>query len=121
MELVTDKMVSDYKRIPGLAAFLENFCANGQPPHRTPESSGLARTAQVQLGVYVTFEAPFVRILGLYRNCLEDPGVISDQDGALEKTPNDSVTIDSATRKNVAYTVSERTPGTSRSAKAAAV
>ena len=37
------------------------------------------RTAQVQPGVYFTFEAPFVRILGLYSNCLEDPGVISDQ------------------------------------------
>jgi len=39
------------------------------------------RTAQIQPGVYFTLEAPFVRILGLYSNCLEDPGVISDQGG----------------------------------------
>jgi hypothetical protein len=41
----------------------------------------LVRTAQIQPAVYFTFEAPFVRILGLYSNCLEDPGVISDQGG----------------------------------------
>jgi hypothetical protein len=29
--------------------------------------------------VYFTLDAPFVRILGLYSNCLEDPGVISRQ------------------------------------------
>jgi hypothetical protein len=37
--------------------------------------------AQLQLGVYYTLEAPFVRILALYSNCLEDPGVISTQNG----------------------------------------
>jgi hypothetical protein len=30
---------------------------------------------------YFTFDAPFVRILGLYSNVLEDPGVISSQGG----------------------------------------
>jgi hypothetical protein len=62
-------------------AFLDNFCAAGAPPHRTPESGGLIRTAQVQPGVYFTLDAPFTRILGLYSNCLEDPGVISSQGG----------------------------------------
>lgn len=62
-----------------LAAFRENFCQAGQPPHRTPEAGELARTAQMQPGVYFTLDAPFVRILGLYSNCLEDPGVISPQ------------------------------------------
>ena len=32
-----------------------------------------------QPGVYFTLEAPFVRILALYSNRLEDPGVISSQ------------------------------------------
>ena len=77
-----DGMVAPNSSAESLAAFRENFCAVGQPPHRTAESGGLARTAQVQPGVYFTLEAPFVRILGLYSNCLEDPGVISDQDGA---------------------------------------
>ena len=65
-----------------LAAFLANFCAAGQPFHRQPEAGGLPRTAQIQPGVYFTLEAPFVRILGLYSNCLEDPGIISDQGNA---------------------------------------
>ena len=76
-----DGMVAPKTSTPTLAAFLENFCAAGQPPHRTPESGELVRTAQVQPGVYFTLEAPFVRILGLYSNCLEDPGVISDENG----------------------------------------
>jgi hypothetical protein len=77
-----DGMVAPNSPAESLAAFLDNFCAAGQPPHRTAEAGGLARTAQVQPGVYFTLEAPFVRILGIYSNTLEDPGVISDQDGA---------------------------------------
>ena len=76
-----DGMVAPKSSATTLAAFLENFCQAGQPSHRTPEAGGLARTAQVQPGVYYTLEAPFVRILALYSNCLEDPGVISSQGG----------------------------------------
>jgi hypothetical protein len=77
-----DGMVAPNSSAETLQAFLENFCAAGAPPHRTSESGGLIRTAQVQPGVYFTLEAPFIRILGLYSNCLEDPGIISSQDGA---------------------------------------
>jgi Calcineurin-like phosphoesterase len=77
-----DGMVAPKTDVQTLAAFLENFCANGQPPHRTPEAGELVRTAQIQPGVYFTFEAPFVRILSLYSNTLEDPGIISDEGGA---------------------------------------
>jgi hypothetical protein len=76
-----DGMVSPITNVPSLQAFYENFCTAGQAPHRTPEAGELVRTAQVQPAVYFTFEAPFVRILGLYSNCLEDPGIISDQGG----------------------------------------
>jgi hypothetical protein len=76
-----DGMVAPNSSAETLAAFIENFCAAGKPPHKTPESGQLVRTAQIQPGVYFTLEAPFVRILGLYSNCLEDPGVISDQSG----------------------------------------
>jgi hypothetical protein len=59
-----------------LAAWLENFCA---PEFEvTPEAGGLSRTAQIQPGVFYTFEAPFVRILCLYSNVLEDPGIIAN-------------------------------------------
>ncbi|HEV3459676.1 MAG TPA: metallophosphoesterase [Thermoanaerobaculia bacterium] len=76
-----DGMVAPGVTTPTLQAFLDNFCTAGQAAHRTAEAGELARTAQVQPGVYFTLEAPFVRILGLYSNRLEDPGVISDQGG----------------------------------------
>jgi len=62
---------------PTLDAFLRNFCS--LQPVVTPDAGGLVRTAMIQPGVYYTFDAPFVRILGLYSNVLEDPGVISNQ------------------------------------------
>jgi hypothetical protein len=62
-----------------LQAFQENFCT--ETTGQSPDSGGLLRTTMIQPGVYFTFEAPFVRILGLYSNVLEDPGVISAQTG----------------------------------------
>ena len=76
-----DGMVAPNTSTVTLDAFMQNFCAAGETPHRTPEAGELVRTAQVQPAVYFTLEAPFVRILGLYSNCLEDPGVISTQNG----------------------------------------
>lgn len=72
-----DAMVAPGSANPSLQAFLQNFCAIA--PVRTSESGGLDRTAMIQPGVYYTLEAPFVRILCLYSNRLEDPGVISAQ------------------------------------------
>ena len=68
---------------PTLAAFLTNFCAPSFAP--SPDAGGLARTTMIQPGVYFTFDAPFVRILGVYSNVLEDPGVISGQNGTYPK------------------------------------
>lgn len=70
-----------YARDPetSLQAFLENFCT--ATPVQSPDSGGLVRTTMIQPGVYFTFESPFVRILGLYSNVLEDPGIISAQTG----------------------------------------
>jgi Calcineurin-like phosphoesterase len=62
---------------PTLDAFLRNFCTASPAP--SPDSGGLLRTTISEPGVYFTFDAPFVRILGLYSNVLEDPGVISSQ------------------------------------------
>jgi hypothetical protein len=64
---------------PTLDAFLRNFCTAGSA--QSPDSGGLSRTTMTEPGVYFTFDAPFVRILGLYSNVLEDPGVISSQGG----------------------------------------
>ena len=71
-----DGMVAPGSAATTLAAFLENFCATDFEV--TAEAGGLSRTAQIQPGVFFTFEAPFVRILALYSNTLEDPGVIAD-------------------------------------------
>jgi Calcineurin-like phosphoesterase/Iron/zinc purple acid phosphatase-like protein C len=62
-----------------LDAFLRNFCS--ATVTTTPEAGGLLRTAITAPGVYFTFDAPFVRILGVYSNVLEDPGVISSEGG----------------------------------------
>ena len=71
-----DGMVSPLAGAISLDAFYRNFCAERFVI--TPEAGGLTRTAQIQPGVFFTFEAPFVRILAIYSNTLEDPGVIAD-------------------------------------------
>ncbi len=78
-----DGMVVPNGAAPSLAAFLRNFCA--ETFDRLPEAGGLLRTAQIQPGIFFTFEAPFLRILALYSGTLEDPGTIAnDQLGASQ-------------------------------------
>jgi hypothetical protein len=79
--------------VPGTAAseapldtFQRNFCAT--EPVVTPEAGSLHRTAMTQPGVYFTLDAPFVRIIGLFSNALEDPGVISSQGGTWKAVPD---------------------------------
>ena len=73
-----DGMISPLAHASSLEAYLRNFCADSFEV--TLDAGGLSRTAQIQPGVFFTFEAPFVRILALYSNTLEDPGVISNAD-----------------------------------------
>lgn len=75
-----DGVLYDTDPSPTLAAFLRNFVT--PVPVQSSDSGGLLRTTMIQPGVYFTLEAPFVRILGLYSNVLEDPGVISDENGS---------------------------------------
>jgi hypothetical protein len=75
-----DGVVYPSDAVPTLDAFLRNMCAAS--PVVTADAGGLSRTAMIAPGVYFTFDAPFVRILGLYSNVLEDPGVISDENGS---------------------------------------
>jgi len=76
---------------PTLDAYLRNFCASAPAP--SPDAGGLSRTTMIQPGVYYTFDAPFVRILGLYSNVLEDPGVISDQSGTYPTLDQRQITF----------------------------
>jgi hypothetical protein len=76
---------------PTLAAYLRNFCAASAG--LAADAAGLVRTTMIQPGVYYTFDAPFVRILGLYSNVLEDPGVISDQNGTYPTLDQRQITF----------------------------
>jgi len=60
-----------------LTIFKRNFCS--ATPGVTVEAGSLHRTSMTQPGVYFALDAPYVRIIGLFSNALEDPGVISSQ------------------------------------------
>ena len=68
-----------------LSAFLANFCATSFT--HSSDAVGLSRTTMIQPGVYYTLDAPLVRILGIYSNILEDPGVISSTKDPTSGTP----------------------------------
>jgi hypothetical protein len=69
-----------------LVTFGRNFCA--ETPQVTKEARSLHRTTMTQPGVYFTLDAPFVRVIGLFSNALEDPGVISSQGGHWANVPD---------------------------------
>ena len=69
-----------------LDIFMRNFCAEG--PDITTEAGSLHRTAMTQPGVYFAFDAPFVRLICLFSNALEDPGAISSQGGKWPTLPD---------------------------------
>ncbi len=69
-----------------LTIFTRNFCAT--TPTITQEAASLHRTAMTQPGVYFALDAPFVRIIGLFSNALEDPGVISSEGGKWPGVPD---------------------------------
>ncbi len=58
-----------------LSAFLTNFCTPGFA--HSQDAGVVSRSTMIQPGVYFTLDTPLVRILGLYSNMLENPGVIS--------------------------------------------
>jgi len=71
-----------------LSGFYANFCtANFE---HNSDAAGISRTTMIQPGVYFTLEAPLVRILGIYSNMLENPGVISS---TKNPTKNDKATF----------------------------
>jgi Calcineurin-like phosphoesterase len=79
--------------VPGTAAgsepltiFMRNFCSAKTVV--TQEAGSLHRTAMMQPGVYFTVDAPFVRIIGLFSNALEDPGVISSENKKWTQVPD---------------------------------
>jgi hypothetical protein len=69
-----------------LTIFSRNFCSESLMI--TAEAGSLHRTAMTQPGVYFTLDAPFVRVIGLFSNSLEDPGVISSEKGKWPAVPD---------------------------------
>jgi len=69
-----------------LTIFSRNFCSEN--PVITPEAASLHRTAMTQPGVYFTLDVPFIRIIALFSNSLEDPGVISSEKGKWTAVPD---------------------------------
>src|SRR5260370_194044 len=67
-------------KVPTLAAFLMNFCAD--KPGTSSDAGGLVRSVMTQLGVYFTLDGPCVSRMGLYSNVFDGgAGVISSQGG----------------------------------------
>ena len=69
---------------PSLSAYLANFCSRSAvvPPHAS--GSGIFRETMTQPGVYWMLDAPFVRVIGLYSNRLENPGFLEGDGGTNE-------------------------------------
>lgn len=86
-----DGQVYSGEGVRSLEAFLRNFVS--PQPVKTPEAGGLIRTAMTQPAVYFTLDAPFVTIIGLYSNVLEDPGVISSQGDASSPVDDQQLTF----------------------------
>jgi Calcineurin-like phosphoesterase len=61
---------------PSLKSFLANFCAQTAEVPASAKDSGIYRETMTQPGVYWMLDAPFVRIVGLYSNRLENPGYL---------------------------------------------
>lgn len=69
-----------------LEIFMRNFCSPARVV--TPEAGSLHRTAATLPGVYFAVDVPYVRIIALFSNALEDPGVISSEKGKWTGVPD---------------------------------
>jgi hypothetical protein len=65
---------------------MRNFCSESTVI--TKEAKSLHRTAMTQPGVYFALDAPFVRIISLFSNALEDPGVIGPVGNKWKNVPD---------------------------------
>jgi hypothetical protein len=73
---------------PSLKAFRANFCAATAAVPAQAAGSGIFRETMTQPGVYWLLDAPFVRVIGLYSNLLENPGYL-EGDGGKDTTQLD--------------------------------
>src|SRR5262249_37205977 len=83
-----ERMVSprDVDHVKPLETYYRNFCQ--EEPQFSPDALTIHRTTMTQPGVYFTLDAPYVRVIGLFSNALEDPGLISSEKGHYKKVPD---------------------------------
>jgi Calcineurin-like phosphoesterase len=70
---------------PSLNAFQANFCAAAATVPPPASGIGIFRETMTQPGVYWLLDAPFVRIIGLYSNLLENPGFLEGAGGDMSQ------------------------------------
>jgi Calcineurin-like phosphoesterase len=73
---------------PSLSAFRDHFCAKKAGIPIQASGSGIFRENMTQPGVYWLLDAPFMRMIGLYSNRLENPGYLEGRDskGKVDKS-----------------------------------
>jgi hypothetical protein len=86
-----DGEVKSKEDAPSLSAFRAHFCADEATIPPQASGSGIFRENMTQPGVYWLLDAPFVRIIGLYSNLLENPGFLQ---GKTESGHDDSSQLD---------------------------
>ncbi len=70
---------------PSLSSFRANFCAATATVPPPASGIGIFRETMTLPGVYWLLEAPFVRIIGLYSNLLENPGYLEGAGGDMSQ------------------------------------
>jgi hypothetical protein len=70
---------------PSLSSFRANFCAATATVPPPASGIGIFRETMTQPGVYWLLDAPFVRIIGLYSNLLENPGFLEGAGGDMSQ------------------------------------
>ncbi len=76
---------------PSLSAFIAHFCADQPTVPPQASESGIFRENMTQPGVYWLLDAPFLRIIGLYSNKLENPGYLQ---GKTDSGDEDDTQLD---------------------------
>lgn len=76
---------------PSLQAFRDNFCAAKASIPTQASGSGIFRMTMTQPGAYWLLDTPFVYIVGLYSNRLENPGFL---EGINDKGKEDDSQIE---------------------------
>ena len=79
---------------PSLKDFQANFCAKTAAVPPQAAQSGIYRETMTQPGVYWMLDGPFVQIIGLYSNRLENPGYLE----GIANGKSDSSQIDWLTK-----------------------